>query len=106
MDLGKRLRAERRRLGYSQSGFAEAVGVSKNSQLNYEIGSRHADTAYLTRAAEVGMDIHYVLSGIPTPHEYLTLDPLDTELIIGVQKLSAYDQALVRDLIRSLARKG
>ena len=58
-----RLRAERERLGLTQSAFGEACGVGKNSQINYETEKRSPDAAYLMAAAELGVDVLYVLTG-------------------------------------------
>lgn len=58
-----RLRAERERLGMSQSVFGEACGVGKASQINYETEKRSPDSAYLIAAAEIGVDVQYLLTG-------------------------------------------
>jgi len=59
--IGKRLAEERKRLGYSQSAFADLVGVSFSSQRRYEDGRSSPDTAYLEAAAKAGVDVGYVL---------------------------------------------
>ncbi len=61
--VGERLRAERERLGVNQTDFAEAGGVSKVSQFNYESGRRAPDAAYLALVAALGVDVGYVLTG-------------------------------------------
>lgn len=62
-ELGGRLKAERQRLSISPSDFATKCGVSRTSQFNYEAGERPPDAEYLQHAHEVGMDIHYVVTG-------------------------------------------
>ncbi len=61
MSVGKRIAEERKRMGFSQSVFAELVGVSFSSQRRYEDGTRSPDTAYLESLRKQGMDVNYVL---------------------------------------------
>jgi len=61
--VASRLREERERLGMSQSAFAEACGVKKLAQLNYEKGDRKPDTDYLESAVRLGADVLYILTG-------------------------------------------
>jgi transcriptional regulator with XRE-family HTH domain len=59
---GSRVLEERHRLGMTQPQLADAGGVSKGSQILYEKGN--PPTAdYLAAVAEVGVDVHYVLTG-------------------------------------------
>jgi len=62
--IGKRLREERNRLGYTQEEFAEIAKIVKNTQLKYENDSRHPDTLYLAAISEVGADVSYIVTGI------------------------------------------
>lgn len=61
--LGARLKAERQRLGMSQTGIAKIGGVGKTTQINYETGRSNPDTAYLQAVAAAGVDVNYVLTG-------------------------------------------
>lgn len=61
--LGERLKLERQRLGLNQADFGAKVGVSKTSQFNYEAGGRSPDATYLQQASELGVDVHYVITG-------------------------------------------
>lgn len=65
-EIGERLKAERKKLGDSQVIFAEKCGVTKASQINYEKGKRQPDAFYLLKAAELGADINFILTGIPS----------------------------------------
>lgn len=58
---------ERKRLKLSQSALAECGGIVKVTQLNYEMGRRAPDAAYLARVALVGVDVLYVVMGMRTP---------------------------------------
>lgn len=64
MSVGKRLAEERKRIGLSQSDFAERVGVSFSSQRRYENGRSSPDTAYLEAIGKAGVDVNYVVFGI------------------------------------------
>ena len=61
--IGKRLREERVRLGYTQEVLATIGGVMVNAQGNYERGQRSPDARYLSRLADVDVDLLYVLTG-------------------------------------------
>ena len=61
--LGQRLRAERERLGLSQTAFWGIGGGQKRAQINYEAGERQPDAAYLAAIAAAGADVLYILTG-------------------------------------------
>jgi len=70
--LPERLRSERKRLGLTQVQLADAGGVKKNAQINYESGKRNPDTAYLQSLQNHGVDVCFILTGtrlIPTTKE-------------------------------------
>lgn len=62
--LATRLRRERERLGLTQQEFADKVGVSRMSQVNYESGKRYPGEAYF-KALEAmeGLDVLYLWTG-------------------------------------------
>lgn len=66
VDVGARLREERDRLQLRQGDLAEALGCSKTTQSNYEQGHRAPDALYLSRAARLGFDVGYVVTGEPS----------------------------------------
>lgn len=63
MGIGARLREERLKLKLNQTEFAEAAGVKKNAQSNYEKDLRVPDANYLEAALRMGCDVVYVLTG-------------------------------------------
>ena len=67
IEIGARLAEERKRLGLSQSAMAECGGIVKVTQLNYEMGRRAPDSAYLALVAKAGVDVLYVVLGMRTP---------------------------------------
>jgi transcriptional regulator with XRE-family HTH domain len=99
--LGDRLREERERLSLNQNEMADAGGVKRNSQGNYENGRQHPDAAYLLGAANVGVDVFYVLFG----QRCLGTDQLsasETELVSLVRSMPPDDQAMVLRVVRGL----
>jgi transcriptional regulator with XRE-family HTH domain len=64
VDIGQRLRQERERLAQTQADFAACVRVDRKSQVNYEAGARAPTADYLARAAELGVDVLYVLTSV------------------------------------------
>ena len=80
--FGERLREERERLGLSQTAFAEAGGVQKRAQINYEKADRLPDAAYLAAIAAIGVDVLYVITGkgqIMTDQSKRATSPVLTE---------------------------
>lgn len=63
-DFASRLRAERERLGLSQSQLAKAGGVKRVSQHLYERGDRTPTIEYAIRITTVGVRLDHVL-GFP-----------------------------------------
>lgn len=63
MDLGARLKAERERLGYSQTDFAALAGASKHAQINWEKGVAAPNATVLSAWATHGLDVLYVVTG-------------------------------------------
>jgi transcriptional regulator with XRE-family HTH domain len=75
-----RLREERESLGLSQQDFADKCGVTMRSQRNYEKGDRMPDASYLAFAAELGVDVLYVVTGARSqPVEPPAAAPLNRE---------------------------
>lgn len=67
MDIGQRLKKERQRLGMSQAEMAGELGIAKKSQTNYELGHNAPAASYLSAAARIGVDVCFVLTGVPSP---------------------------------------
>jgi len=61
--IGARLRIARESLGMSQEAFAQKAGVHRKTQGNYEANERSPDANYLFAAAELGVDVAYVVTG-------------------------------------------
>ncbi|EOZ4487318.1 helix-turn-helix domain-containing protein [Salmonella enterica subsp. diarizonae] len=68
--FGIMLKEERERLGLSQTEFAEACGVKRVAQGNYENDKRSPDAAYLIAAAKLGVDVNYLITGVRVTSPY------------------------------------
>lgn len=61
--IGGRLTTERRSTGLTQGDFAKKLGVTVQSQGNYERGVRSPSAEYLQEAAQLGIDVNYIITG-------------------------------------------
>ncbi|TRX75326.1 helix-turn-helix domain-containing protein [Pseudomonas mangiferae] len=87
MGIHERLKEERLRLGYNQSEFAAAGGVTKNSQFNYEKGDRSPDAGYLAAIADIGVDVYYVVTGRRVPLQADALNEEETQMVGYMRRL-------------------
>lgn len=62
--IGSRLRSERKRMGLSQTAFAELGGVSRKAQHRYEQDERAPDVRYVSRIAQAGADVLFIITGV------------------------------------------
>jgi transcriptional regulator with XRE-family HTH domain len=65
-DLGARLREVRAKTGLNQSDFGKLGDVSRTSQAEYEQGKTPPNSDYLALLHRNGVDVRYVLTGIPS----------------------------------------
>ena len=65
--IATNIKAERRRLGWTQQKMADAGGVSKRSQVGYESGARVPDANYLVNIANSGANTVNLLFGEDQP---------------------------------------
>jgi transcriptional regulator with XRE-family HTH domain len=61
--FGKRLRAERNKIGLSQTEFAALGGGKKHAQINYEADKSSPTCEFLSKLTLHGVDVVYVLTG-------------------------------------------
>jgi transcriptional regulator with XRE-family HTH domain len=57
------LRQERVRLGLTQSDFAALAGLTKKTQMLYELGKRVPDANYLMAIHKANADAYFILTG-------------------------------------------
>lgn len=88
-DIGQRIRAERERVGLSQTELGAVGGVQKNAQHNYEGGKRAPDATYLASIARVGCDILYILTG---ERSEASLPKTAADIIRGMERRQLADR--------------
>lgn len=95
IEMGNRLKSERQRLGIPPTDFATACGVSRTSQFNYEAGERPPDADYLERAAQAGMDVHYVITGMRTgsSDNFVVVEQLDVTASAGPGVVNGHEES-------------
>ncbi len=65
--IGRRLRACREALGYTQTEMGRLGGVERNTQANYEVGRRAPDAEYLASIAQHGAHVAWIITGEGEP---------------------------------------
>ncbi len=98
MSVGLRLKEERKRLGLTQEAMGVACGVTKRTQIFYEMDSVGASAAYLTAAYELGVDVVYLLTGTRE-----RLAEADADLLDAWRSASASARAAVMAALRGVA---
>jgi len=101
--IGSRLRQKRERLGLSQKVFGEIGGVEANAQGKYESGGRAPKADYLSRGAERGVDVLYVLTGTATPIQLENLSLIEEKVLGDYRAMFKEDQDAIRRLTSTLA---
>ncbi|WP_157288421.1 helix-turn-helix transcriptional regulator [Uliginosibacterium gangwonense] len=66
MNIANRLKQERRRLEYNQNGFAALAGVTLRAYAEWESGNTSPTAVQLARFAQVGADVQYIVTAIPS----------------------------------------
>jgi len=63
-DLAMRLIEERTKAGFSQASFARELDISREGLRKYEMGLTGLSAEVLAKAAGLGVDVQYVLTGV------------------------------------------
>ena len=109
MTIGKRLKEERERLGFSQPDFSAIAGTTKKSQIDYEKNITQPKAGYLAAVSGVGVDVAYVITGVRsvTPSTQ-TSEPLNREeevLLDNFRHCSAKERAAIKATSDALAQQ-
>lgn len=103
MRKGDRLKEERERLGLSQTDFAARVSSSKNTQYNYEKGDRSPDANYLEAAADLGVDVLYVVTGERKPQAADSITAAEAKLLECYRAMPEADRGVLERTATALA---
>lgn len=88
----------------TQNQLAEALGISKRTQANYESGSSDATASYLSNVAvQLHFDVPYILTGRRTTLAVDSLDELEDGIIQQYRSIPADDQRAIRRFVKALA---
>jgi transcriptional regulator with XRE-family HTH domain len=90
--VGERLREERERLGKNQTDFGISAGVSRGTQKAYELESSSPDVRYLSGLQELGVDVHYVLTGSRIDAEIRDLSEIESAVLVNLRQMSDEDR--------------
>ena len=113
--VGARLRAERQRLGLSQSDFAQLATVSRRTQASYEAGDGAPGADYLSALALAGVDVLYVvtghepgsgngrLAGSELPNRLLNAE--EDQLLSSFRRMQPSDRNALQHIAGALARR-
>ena len=104
LTFSERLKAERERLGYTQTEFAEIVGASKRTQIGWEQGRSAPDALALATWIEEGLDVAYVLTGKRSRKDAASELPADEQLLLEAYRGLA--AAKRKELLASLLTGG
>lgn len=103
-EIGSRLQEERKRCGLTQNEIAEALGIAKRTQANYEAGTSDATASYLSKvASQFGFDVPYILNGLRTT---LAADALSTDedrIVKQFRSITGDDQKAIRRFLQAMA---
>ncbi len=102
--LGRRLRAERLRLGLSQEEFAAVGGLGIKAQSRYELDERTPDVTYMTALTVIGVDIWYVMTGEAMPEKVISEE--ERELVAHYRRLSEAGKAMVQVVLSGCINDG
>ncbi|MFU3873536.1 helix-turn-helix domain-containing protein [Pseudomonas aeruginosa] len=100
---GERLREEREKTGQSQTDFGKAAGVSRGTQKAYELESSSPDIRYLCVLQDMGVDVHYVLTGSRVSTDTASLSPDEAALLEHYRQLPEDDRAGIAKMVTALA---
>lgn len=104
MNIGDRLREERKRLGLNQDEFGVIAGVSKTAQFNYEKGDRSPDAAYLAAIAAAGVDVMYIITGARSVPAAESLSPRAAALLDNYEHAAEEDKKALERLASAIQK--
>ena len=103
-EIGSRLQEERKRCGMTQKQVAEALGIAKRTQANYEAGSSDATASYLCKvAAQFDFDVPYILTGRRSTLALDSLNEVEDSIVQQYRSIPSDDQRAIRRFVKAMA---
>ncbi|MEG8232772.1 helix-turn-helix domain-containing protein [Pseudomonas orientalis] len=88
----------------TQLQLAEALGISKRTQANYESGSSDATASYLSNVSvQFNFDVPYILTGRRTTLALDSLNELEDRIVQQYRSIPEDDQRAIRRFVKALA---
>jgi transcriptional regulator with XRE-family HTH domain len=101
--FGSRLKSERTRLGMTQEAFGAACDRGNIMQMNYEKGKGFPDLPYLLKAAELGVDLNFLITG---RHSVECLREDETRLVAEYRTQNQQGKAAILGALLGMASVG
>ncbi|MDH0894671.1 MULTISPECIES: transcriptional regulator [unclassified Pseudomonas] len=101
--IGCRLQEERKRIGLNQDVFAREVGLGKRTLAGYEGGTGEIGAVALALAAELGVDVLYVVTGERKPQAADSINAAEAKVLECYRALPAADQGVLERTAAVLA---
>lgn len=98
VEIGRRLREERNRLGMNQQEFAAAAGASLRSVADWEAGRSSPNSEYVAILSAKGLDALYVLTGTRGIPIETSMSPDEQTLVENYRRSDAEDRAALRKM--------
>lgn len=103
-EIGSRLQEERKRCGMTQNQVAEALGIAKRTQANYEAGSSDATASYLSKVTvQFEFDVPYILTGRRSTLAFDSLNEVEHSIVQQYRSIPEDDQKAIRRFVKALA---
>lgn len=103
-EIGSRLQEERKRCGLTQLQVADALGIAKRTQANWEAGSSDATASYLSEvASKLSFDVAYILTGERATLASDALSQVEDVVVKQYRGLPEEDQRAIRRYLKALS---
>jgi len=106
MNLGERLRQERKARRLTIRALSEVVGVQPNAQILYEQNRRVPRADYLARLYAADWDVPFILTGEHSPLLETQLAENEQQVLKAFRQLSNGEQRALKQLLLSMAAAG
>lgn len=102
--MNERLKALRKRLGYTQQEMADRLGIKRNTFANYEIGrNKPIDAVIALICKEFGVNEVWLRTGEGGEENMFTKVSDDDRFALSMGKLSATDNKLLQNALITLS---